>query len=120
MAYRIEYAEREGTLRAVVSGRSSLEHAARIARDIAQAAKDQAARHVLIDLRRLMDRVGTLGALVVPAAAVPDCRVAVLDVRENDAHYAVSEYAAFKRGRALRMFYDVAAAMRWLEGTEGR
>src|SRR2546423_12995238 len=116
MAYRIEYAEREGTLRATVFGRSTLDHATRIAHDIVEAAKDQAAKHVLIDLRRLVDRVGTLGALIVPAAAVPDCRVAVLDVRENDAHYAFSEYAAFKRGCALRMFYDAGAAMRWLEG----
>jgi hypothetical protein len=116
MSYRIDYVEREGTLKAVVSGRSSLEQAARIARDIADEASSQAARHLLIDLRRLADRVGSLGALVLPAAAVADCRVAVLDVRENDPHYAFSEHAAFKRGTALRMFCDPVAALRWLQG----
>ncbi len=115
MGYRIEYAEREGTLKAVVVGRSSLAQAPRIARDIAEVAESQAARHLLIDLRRLADRVGSLGALV-SAAGVPDCRVAVLDVAENDAHYAFSEYAVFKNGAALRMFYDGAAALRWLHG----
>lgn len=115
MGYRIEFAERAGTLKAVVSGRASLRYAKRIARDIAEQASRQAARHVLIDLRRLADRVGSLGALVLPAAEVPDCRVAVLDLRENDPHYAFSEHAAFKRGQALRMFYDPAAALRWLD-----
>lgn len=114
MGYRIEYAEREGTLKAVVVGKSSLEQAARIARDIAEVAESQAARHLLIDVRRLSDRLGSLDALVVPAAGVPDCRVAVLDLAENDAYYAFSENVAFKRGAALRMFYDPAAAVRWL------
>ena len=116
MAYRIEYAEREGTLAAVVSGRSTLEQAARIARDIAEQAALQAARHLLIDLRRLGDRVGSLGTLVLPSTSVPDCRVAVLDVHENDPYYAFSEHAAFTRGAALRMFYDPAAALAWLHG----
>jgi hypothetical protein len=115
MGYRIEYAQREGTLKAVVSGRSSLEHAAGIAQDIAEQAARQAARHVLIDLRRLADRVGTLGRLVL-AAAEADCRVAVLDVRENDPHYAFCEPVAFRRGAALRVFHDPLAAARWLQG----
>jgi hypothetical protein len=114
VGYRIEYAQREGTLRAVVSGRSSLEHAARIARDIAEQAALQAARQVLIDLRRLADRVGTLGTLVL-AAAEADCRVAVLDLHGNDPHYVFSESLASRRGLALRMFHDPVAAARWLE-----
>ena len=116
MGYRIEFAERAGTLKAVVSGRASLEYARRIARDIAEHATRQAARHVLIDLRRLSDRVGSLGPLVLPAARAAQGRVAVLDVRENDPHYALPEHEAFKRGTALRMFYDPVAAVRWLEG----
>jgi hypothetical protein len=116
VGYRIEFAERQGTLRAVVSGKSSLLHARRIARDIAEQAASKATRQLLIDVRRLADRVGTLGALVLPATGIPDCSVAVLDVRENDPHYAFPERAAHKRGRALRLFYDPAAAARWLEG----
>ncbi len=116
MHYRIDFAQRADTLKAVVSGRSSLHSARRIAREIAEQAAGQAARQLLIDLRRLADRVGTLGALVLPAAAVRDCRVAVLDVPENGEHYAFPEHAAFKRGTALRMFHDPVAAARWLEG----
>lgn len=116
MGYRIDYAERQGTLRAVVSGKSSLEYARRIARDIAEQASSHAARQVLIDVRRLMDRVGTLGALVLPATGVRNCAVAVLDVQENDPHYVFPERAAQARGRTLRLFYDPAAASRWLEG----
>jgi hypothetical protein len=116
MGYRIEYAQRKSSLKAVVSGKSSLERASRIARDIAEEATRQAARQLLIDVRRLADRVGTLRALVVPTTVVPDCAVAVLDVHENDRHYVFSEQAAHRSGRALRLFHDPAAAARWLEG----
>ncbi len=113
MGYRIHYAVREGTLRAVVSGKSSLEHAASIARDIAEQADEQSARQLLIDVRSLVDRVGTLGTLLSPCA-IADCRVAVVDISDNDSHYAFSEHVARAEGRALRYFYDLGAAMRWL------
>lgn len=118
MGYRIVYAQRERTLRAVVSGKASLAYAKRIARDIADQAAKQAARQVLIDVRKLMDRVGTLGALVLPATSVPQCSVGVLDVRENDPHYVFSEHAARKRGADLHLFYDPADAARWLHGED--
>lgn len=113
MGYRIDYAWRAGTLRAVVSGKSSLEHAARIARDIAEQAAAAEARHLLIDVRGLLDRVGTLGTLLAPRT-IGDRRVAVVDVYENDPFYAFPEHAAHRRGRSLRYFYDPGAALRWL------
>ena len=116
MGYRIVYAQRERTLRAVVSGKASLAYAKRIARDIAEQAASQAARQVLIDVRRLVDRVGTLGTLVLPTVSVPQCSVGVLDERENDAQYVFSQQAARKRGAQLHLFYDPAAAARWLQG----
>ena len=114
MGYRIDYALRGGTLRAVVSGRSTLEQAAGIARDIAAQASSQAARQLLIDVRALMDRVGTLATLLAPRA-MPSCRVAVVDVSENDPYYALSEEAARRRGRSLRYFSDPHDALRWLD-----
>lgn len=118
MGYRIVYAQRERTLRAVVSGKASLAYARRIARDIAAQAASQAARQVLIDVRRLVDRVGTLGTLVLPTARVPQCSVGVLDERENDAHYVFSEHLARRRGAELHLFYDPADAARWLQSEE--
>jgi hypothetical protein len=116
MGYCIEYSEQEGKLSAVVSGKASLDYARRIARDIAEQASSHAAKQLLIDVRRLMDRVGSLGTLMRPVTGVPDCRVAVLDVWQNDPHYVFSEHQAHKRGAALRLFYDPAAALRWLHG----
>lgn len=113
MGYRIDFALRDGTLRAVVSGRASLEHAASIGRDIAEQASRLAARQLLVDVRGLIDRVGTLGALF-GRSAIADCRVAVLDVHENDPYYAFPEDAARRRGRSLRYFYDPKSALRWL------
>lgn len=114
MGYRIDFAVRDGTLRAVVSGKSSLAHAGSIARDIAEQASREATKQLLIDVRRLLGRVGTLGAMLEPKGEMAGCRVAVLDVRDNDPYYVFSEYAARMRGRELRYFYDLAAALRWL------
>jgi hypothetical protein len=114
VGYRIDYAVRNGTLKAVVSGKSSLEHAASIARDIAQQAHREAVRQLLIDVRSLLGRVGTLGALLDPQGEMQGCRVAVLDVSDNDPYSVFSENAARMRGRELRYFYDAAAALRWL------
>jgi hypothetical protein len=112
MAYRIDYAVRDGCLQAVVSGKSSVEHASSITRDIAEQASRQAARQLLIDVRNLLGRVGALGMLLDPKG--PGCRVAVLDSSDNDPYYVFSENAARARGRALRYFYDTSAALRWL------
>ncbi len=114
MGYRIDYAVRDGMLRAVVSGKSSLEHAASIPRDIAEQANRQSVRQLLIDVRSLLGRVGTLGTLLGPEGEMAGCRVAVLDVSDDDPYYVFSENAARMRGRELRYFYDPAAALRWL------
>ena len=82
MGYRIHYAVGGETLRATVLGKSSLSHAARIARDIAEQAAQRAIKQLLIDVRGLVDRVGTLGTLVLATCRpVSDCRVALLDTR---------------------------------------
>jgi hypothetical protein len=104
MAYRIRYSQAEGTLSAVVSGKSSLAAAGCIARDIAAQAAREATSRVLVDLRWLEDRVGTLRALL----SLPRLRVAVLDVGENDPYYT------FREHDELRYFASVGAAVRWL------
>jgi hypothetical protein len=118
MAYRIDYELRNGCLQAVVSGKSSVEHAPRITRDIAEQASRQAARQLLIDVRNLFGRVGTLGTLLDPQGAMEGRRVAVLDLTDDDPYYVFSENAARARGRALRYFYDSSAALRWLRAVD--
>jgi hypothetical protein len=118
MGCRIDYGMREGVLRAVVSGKSSLGHAGWVARNIAEQAAGAAAERLLIDLRRLHDRIGTLRALLAegdgPAKGVE--RIAVVDLSENDRYYVFSEAAARSRGCELRRFDDFSSAMSWLRG----
>lgn len=114
MGYRIEYAERDGTMQARVSGKSSLAHAARIARDISEEAARRAVRELLIDVRGLMDRVGTLGTLALEASS--SARVALVDTSDNERYHILSEGLARSRGYALRCFHDRASAMAWLQG----
>ena len=107
----------EGLLCAVVSGRSSDEEAAWIARSIAEQAGEQTVNRVLIDVRRLDDRVGKLGTLSMAsgdAGEVDGYRVAVVDVKEHDAYYALHELAARARGFVLRGFSDTGEALFWL------
>jgi len=115
MSYRIHYQAREGVLSAVVLGKSK--YAARIARDLGAQARERAARDLLIDLRRLDDRIGSLGTLLAgrdgPARAA-NRRIAVLDLVENDRYYVFAEMLARSLGCSLRCFADPAAAIRWL------
>ena len=118
MAYRIEYALMDGCLQAVVSGKSSVEHASSITRDIAEQASRQAARQLLIDVRNLLGRIGALGMLLDPQGTIQARKVAVVDVSDDDPYYVFSENAARARGRALRYFYDSSAALRWLSARD--
>jgi len=104
MGYRIHYSLRDRTLSAVVSGKSTLAAAGCIARDIAAQASRDAADRVMIDLRWLEDRVGTLRALL----NLPALRVAVLDASENDPYYVFSER------REVKYFRSAGAALAWL------
>ena len=113
MGYRIEYAVRGRTMQARVSGRSTLSHATRIARDIAEEAARRAVRDLLIDVRGLLDRVGTLGTLALEACGA--ARVALVDTSENERFHILSEGLARSRGYALRCFHDRASAMAWLQ-----
>src|SRR5262245_19291779 len=106
MSYRIDYQAREGVLAAVVSGKSKF--ASRIARDLAAHAGEG---ELLIDLRRLEDRVGSLGTLV---SGIASRRIAVLDVVENDRYYVFAERLAQSLGCTLRCFADAQSAINWL------
>lgn len=123
----IHYAVRDGMLRAVVSGkalsRSSGDIAAWIAHDIAEQAGRATCNRVLIDVRGVADRLGSLGALAMASGEpgrIAGYRVAVVDAMEHDAYYALHEMAARARGYALRCFTSVADAARWLRGAPGR
>jgi hypothetical protein len=76
----------------------------------------RAARRLLIDVRGLVGRVGSLSALVMAPAERLQCRVAVLDVPEYDAYYAFPESAARARGVSLRYFTRADDALAWLTG----
>ena len=115
MGCLISYATRDGLLRADVWGRSTLRDATWIARDIVEQA--QTLRRVLIDLRRLADRLGTLGTLSMALGdpgEVSGYRIAIVDVQENDPFYALHEVRARHRGYALRRFTSANEAKNWL------
>lgn len=121
MGCRIDFHVLEGVLRAVVSGKASRGRAEWMAHRIAEQAEGAAAESLVIDVRGLRDRVGTLGALLAarrgPAGGMQR-RVAVVDLSENDRYYVYSESAARSRGCDLRRFDDYAGAISWLRGEQ--
>jgi hypothetical protein len=122
MGYLIAFAVRDGMLQAAVRGRTGGAHARRIARDISEEADRGQWRRVLIDLRGVADRLGSLGELSlsrVGGSRMRGCRVAVVDARENDPYYALHEMAAAARGCVLKCFSSAADASRWLRSAPG-
>jgi hypothetical protein len=117
MGYRIDFVEKGETLAAVVRGRNSFTHAFAIAQDIAEHAVRRASRRLLIDMRGLVGRVGSLSALLMAPATQLRCKVAVVDVPEYDAYYAFPEAAARARGGDLRYFASRDDALDWLGTT---
>jgi hypothetical protein len=114
MRYCIEYAVGGGVLRAVVSGHSSF--ASAIAKDIGELARDSAVRRVLIDVRKLRDRLGRLRSLL--NARHPPERIAVVDNWEHDGFYVFTELTAKSRGTLLKRFDDEEGALSWLSATD--
>lgn len=111
MGYCIEYAVGGGVLRAVVRGHCAFGPA--IARDIGELARESAVRHVLLDVRKLRDRLGRLRSLIA-ARHAPE-RIAVVDNWEHDSFYVFAELAAKARGTVLKRFDDEGQAMEWLQ-----
>jgi len=115
VGYCIEFAHRAGTLEAVVSGKASEAYVRFIARDIAEELTRQAAKRLLIDVRRLRNRLGSLASLArLPARGLKPRRIAVVDLKELDRYYAFPELAMRRRGTQMRRFPDPRAAMNWL------
>lgn len=117
MGYRIDFSVRGGVMQARVSGRSAVRQVAWIAADIREAARRAATQHLLIDMRGLLDRLGLLQPLLLPAC--DSRRVAIVDDGEHERYYVFAEWIARRRGGELRCFVDPKAALRWLRGRPG-
>jgi hypothetical protein len=73
MGYRIDYAVGRSTMLVRVSGRTRTQALA-IAREIRREAKRASIQHLVIDVRGLADRFGSLGTLVLAACLQPGRR----------------------------------------------
>jgi hypothetical protein len=112
MGYRIDYAVGRRTMLVRVSG-CTRSDALAIGREIRREAKRASVEHLVIDVRGLVDRFGSLGTLVL--AACRNRRVAVVDDDQDNALYRpFSEYAARRRNADLRYFPDAHAALAWI------
>jgi hypothetical protein len=114
MGYRIEYGLESRAMVVRVFGCTHT-HAKTIAREIQREARRAAIKHLVLDVRGLVDRFGNLGALVLGTCR--NRRVAVIDDEDDEAlDQPFSEDAARRRDAELRYFADPDAALAWLGG----
>jgi len=111
MGYRLDYSVSGGVLMVTISGSCPTPGA--IARDIGREARENAVCNVLVDVRRLQDRIGKIRDLLADKDGPR--RIAILDNVLNERLYVFAEIDARARGCALRRFDTQAEAMRWLE-----
>ena len=116
MGYRLDYSVSGSVLMVTISGSCPTPGA--IARDIGREARENAVGNVLVDVRRLEDRIGKIRDLISDKDGPK--RIAILDNVLNERLYVFAEIDARARGCALRRFDTQAEAMRWLEGTPQR
>ena len=113
MSYRIAFSQTGDVLVATISGTSPAPGT--IARDISRHARETTARHLVVDMRRLLDRAGRLRE-IFSHKSVPR-RVAVIDNARNERLYVFAEIDARRRGSTLRRFDDHESAVSWLLGS---
>ena len=113
MSYRIAFSHTGDVLVATISGTCPKPDL--LAREIGTHARETAARHLVIDMRRLLDRAGRLRELF-SHKSVPR-RVAVIDSARNERLYVFAELDARRRGCTLRRFEDHESAVNWLLGS---
>jgi len=113
VSYRIAFSQTGDVLVATISGTSP--PPGTLARDIGKHARENAARHLVIDMRRLLDRAGRLRELF-SHKSVPR-RVAIVDNARNERLYVFAEFDARRRGSTLRRFDDHESAVSWLLGS---
>src|SRR6188474_1013211 len=96
MGYRLDYSVSGGVLMVTISGSCPTPGA--IARDIGREARENAVRNVLVDVRRLQDRIGKIRDLLAEKDGPK--RIAVLDNVLNERLYVFAEIDARARGCA--------------------
>jgi len=87
MGYRLDYSVSGGVLMVTISGSCPTPGA--IARDIGREARENAVRNVLVDVRRLQDRIGKIRDLLAEQDGPK--RIAVLDNVLNERLYVFAE-----------------------------
>ena len=113
MSYRIAFSQTGDVLVATISG--TCPKPGTLAQEIGSHAREIAARHLVVDMRRLLDRAGRLRELF-SHKSVPR-RVAVIDSARNERLYLFAEIDARRRGCTLRRFDDHESAVNWLLGS---
>ena len=111
----------QDVLHVEATGTRNLEAVLAAAKEIMEACTKHGTSEVLIDVRKLEGRLGTLDAYDLPTKYFPKLRdegvltkAAIVDLKEFENSYRFLETVAANRGYNLRIFGDIDEAMKWL------
>ena len=121
MSYELTMTQEDDYLHVEAVGTRTFESVVAITLEIAQVCIRENTTHVLVDVRGLEGRLGTLEAFEIPTdvfAEVKDrsmiYKCAVVDLEEFEESYRFFEDVAVNRAYNLRIFSQTRDAVTWL------
>lgn len=121
MSYNLTFEKKNDVLWVTATGVRSLESVLAIGREILAALVDNHVTKVLIDVRALAGRLGTMESYEIVDQRFPEwrdhrvvTRCSIVDLKDFEQSYRYFENLAVNRGFALRIFAETDEAFRWL------
>ncbi len=126
LPYRLTIENKSDVLWACAEGVQSLETTLAMARDILAACVEHKVSKVLIDVRSLKGKLGTLDSYDIVHRYIPKMNepeviteCAVVDLKEHEETYKFFEDVAVNQGFKVRIFPETGPALQWLKNQTG-
>ena len=123
MSYNLTFEKKDDVLWVTAAGTRSFEAVLAMSKDILAALAENKVKKVLIDVRALEGRLGTIDSYEIvdqhfrkiqDRSVITHC--AIVDLKEFEHSYRFFENLATNRGFTLRIFPDTDQALAWLNG----
>jgi len=122
MSYDLTIEKKDDVLWSTATGTRSLETVLAMSKDILAACTEKKVAKVLIDVRKLEGRLGTIEAYEIVNRHFPKIQdrsvithCAIVDLKEFEHSYRFFEDVAVNRGFTLRIFSEPDEALEWLK-----
>jgi hypothetical protein len=126
MSYDLTIEKKDDVLWVTATGVRSLESVLNMGKEILAALVENKVTKVLVDVRALAGRLGTVESYEIVDEHFAEwrdrtvvTRCSIVDLKAFEQSYRYFENLAVNRGFALRIFSDADQAFRWLQQAKG-